>query len=151
MIVVHVQWPTVCAGFAVEMSFILCKGKKISLSFGDDDNRYCSQQVWMVSGGTKLVSVKLPLRNKPIMKKHRLEFFSFTELPIYFIVSKLSQCITAFHGCSLMVSYGASDALVAEMINQGIVCVFARESLSNLCSPLCLSTCLFVSLSKMLQ
>ena len=25
-------------------------------------------------------------------------FFSFTKLSIYFIVSKLSQCITAFHG-----------------------------------------------------
>lgn len=35
-------------------------------------------------------------------------FFSFTKLPIYFIVSKLSQCITAFHGCSLTVSNSMS-------------------------------------------
>lgn len=34
--------------------------------------------------------------------------FSFTKLPIYFIVSKLSQCITAFHGCSLTVSNSVS-------------------------------------------
>ena len=58
------------------------------------------------------------------MKKHVLEYFFFTKLAIYFIVSKLSQCITDFHGCAPMVSYGASDASVAEMINQGIVCVF---------------------------
>lgn len=61
------------------------------------------------------------------MKKYRLVLFlSFTKLPIYFIVSKLSQCITAFPGCSLIVSYGASDTLVAEMINWGIVCLPVR-------------------------
>lgn len=47
-----------------------------------------------------------------------------------------------------MVSHGASDALVAEMINQSIICGFVG-SLSNLCPPRSLS--LFVSQSKILQ
>ena len=76
-------------------------------------------------------------------------FSSFTKLPVYFIVSKLSQCIIAFCGCTLILSYGASAGLVAEMINWGIVCVcvcvcvcvFASESL-------CFSICLFVCLSS---
>lgn len=133
MIVVHV-----CAGHAVEMCLLYSARAKSGISqfwrwWGYC--RYCFQQVWVVSVGTKLVSIKWPLRNKTIMKKHRLEYFSFTKLPIYFIVSKWSQCITAFHCWSLLLSYGASEALVAEMINPGIVCVFASES----SSPLCLS------------
>lgn len=47
------------------------------LSFGDD-HRYCFQQVWVMSVGTKLVSIKWPVRNKSIMKKSI--FFSFSKI-----------------------------------------------------------------------
>lgn len=77
----------------------------------------------MVSVGTKLVSIKWLVTNKTIMKKQVGVFFFSTKLAVYFIVLKLSQCITAFHGCSLTVSYGASDTLMPEMINWGIVSV----------------------------
>lgn len=55
------------------------------------------------------------------MKKYSLKCFNFTKLT-FFIVSKLSQCITAFHDCGIVVSYGFSPVLVPEIIYWAVVC-----------------------------
>lgn len=41
---------------------------------------------------------KVVCKEQNYNERTHVGFFSFTELPFYFIVSKLSQCITAFHG-----------------------------------------------------
>lgn len=59
-------------------------------------------------------------------------------LPIYFIVSKLSQCITTFHGWSPIELWGIW-CIGGRNDQFGVLSVFVCESLSNLCSPLHLS------------
>lgn len=109
--------------------------KEISLSSGDNESRYCFEWVWVVSVGTKLVAIKWPVRSKTIMKKTQGVFFF---LPIYFIVSKLSQCITTFHGWSPIELWGIW-CIGGRNDQFGVLSVFVCESLSNLCSPLHLS------------
>lgn len=108
--------------------------KEISLSSGDNESRYCFEWVWVVSVGTKLVAIKWPVRSKTIMKKTQGVFFF---LPIYFIVSKLSQCITTFRGWSPIALWG-------------IWCIGGRNDQVSLRAypiyvhpSICLSVCLY--------